>query len=210
MNRYSDLIDSDPVERDPHEHEADSDMRGLEDDNADSDTDTFDEEPTDAPDSNDEAPDATEQPQNEKPKTSSSDQRREETARDDEDTNPFDDADEENDEDEENEYAEVDDRDEEDATVYITPEPLIYRARFYAQETMLLDDYVNPEDEPDPELELEDFVLDLLDADAFYDLTAIATPTDAFVQLEPDDLSDPLAAFRWFDAEDVFVEPYTD
>lgn len=210
MNSFNDLIDSDPLERDPHEHEADSDVHGIENDDTDSDTDVFDEEPVDAFDGDDETPGETEQPQNEEPKTSSSAQRRKETARDDEDTNIFDDIDEENDEDEENEYAEVDDRDEEDASVYITPEPLIYQAQFYAQEVMLPDDYVNIENDPEPDLELEDFTLELLDANAFYDLTTIVIPTDDFVQLEPDDLSDPLAAFRWFDAEDIFDEPWTD
>ena len=210
MNSFKDFLDSDPSERDPHEHEADSDMRGLEDDNADSDTDIFDEEPIDAFDSDDDTPSTTEQPQNEKPKTSFSAQRREETARDDEDTNPFDDVDEEDDTDEENEYAEVDDRDEEDATVSIVPEPLIYQAQFYAQEVVLPDPDIYPEDAPEPELTLDDFELERLDADAFYNLAPITLLTDDFVQLEPDDLSDPLAAFRWFDAEDIFVEPYTD
>ncbi len=218
MKSFNDLIDSDPLERDPHEHGADDDAHGIENDEADSDTDSFDDEADsdtdsfddDTIDTRDRDNENSDQPDNEKPKTINKSRRRKQTRRDDEDTNLFDDVDEESDLDEENEYDEVNDRDEEDAASYINPEPLIYQAQFYAQEVVLPDPDIYPEDAPEPELTLDDFELERLDADAFYNLAPITLLTDDFVQLEPDDLSDPLAAFRWFDAEDIFVEPYTD
>jgi hypothetical protein len=148
MSSYNDLIDSDPIERDPHEHEADADLRGIEDGDGDSDTDLFDEEPLEAFDGDDDTPGQSDQPQNEQSRTEKPFQRRDRTARDDEDTSRADDVDEEQEADEVTEYAEVDYSDETSILAEIYEEPQIYRAQFSAQEIALPDDDENRHTEP--------------------------------------------------------------
>lgn len=129
-----------------------------------------------------------------------------------EDTNRTDDVDEEQEFDEVQEFAEVDETDETSVLDDIEEEPQIYRAQFYAQEIMLPE----PEDEYDPEtvafdadydaLDALDEVAEPLDDEPLVDFGDLALVVDDLINLEPDDMSDPLAAFRWFAGEDVFVE----
>lgn len=217
MNRYSDLIDSDPVERDPHEHEADADLLGMEDGDGDSDTDgAFDTEPEPAFDGDDDTPGATDQPQNERPKAEQPAQQRKRTVRDDEDTSQADDVDEEQEEDEAAEYAEVDDSDEESILDDIYEEPQLYRAQFAAQEVTLPDPepaYDTEQTNFEPEYDaLDDWLDELtqLDAKPFVSFTNTRSQVDDLVSLEPDDMADPMHAFRWFSGEDVFDEASDD
>ncbi len=210
---YADLIDSDPIERDPHEHEADADLLGIETGDGDSDSDLFDEEPLPAFDGDDDTPGQEPDPQNEQPKSEKPFQRRDRTERDDEDTSRADDVDEEQEMDEVQEFAEVDYSDETNILSDISEEPLLYRAQFAAQEIML------PDPEPEPELTvfddgydaLEDLdeMLDQLDADPLAAFNDLLIPDD-LIALDPDDFSDPLTAFRWFSGEDVFSEAGND
>ena len=217
MNRYSDLIDSDPVERDPHEHEADADLRGMENGDGDSDTDTlFDTEPEPAFDGDDDTPSTTDQPQNEQQKAEQPAQKRERTTRDDEDTSRVDDVDEEQEEDEVAEYSEVDDSDETNILSDIYEEPQLYRAQFAAQEMMLPDPepaYDTEQTNFEPEYDaLDDWLDELtqLDAKPFVSFTNTRSQVDDLVSLEPDDMADPMNAFRWFSGEEVFDEAEDD
>lgn len=215
MSSYNDLIDSDPLERDPHEHEADADLRGIEDGDGDSDTDLFDEEPLEAFDGDDDTPGQTDQPQNEEPRAEKPFQRRDRTARDDEDTSRADDVDEEQETDEVTEYAEVDYSDETSILAEIYEEPQIYRAQFSAQEIALPDDdarHTEPAtfDAGYDALDDIDNELGQLDTEPLAAFSDLLLDTDLLVALDPDDLSDPLAAFRWFSGESVFSEAGND
>lgn len=215
MSSYNDLIDSDPLERDPHEHEADADLRGIEDGDGDSDTDLFDEEPLEAFDGDDDTPGQSDQPQNEQSRTEKPFQRRDRTARDDEDTSRADDVDEEQETDEVTEYAEVDYSDETSILAEIYEEPQIYRAQFAAQEIALPDEDENPIepavfDAGYDALDDLDETPGQLDADPLAVFSDLLLDTDLLVALDPDDLSDPLAAFRWFSGESVFDEAGND
>ena len=215
MTRYSDLIDSDPIERDPHEHESDADLMGIETDDSDSDSDLFDEEPLSAFDSDDETPGQSDQPSNEEPQAEKPFQRRDRTTRDDEDTSRADDVDEEQEFDEVQEVAETDYSDETNILSDIVEEPLLYRAQFAAQEIML------PEPEPEATettsfgadydaLDDIDDAPEQLDADPLAVFSDLLIDTDILVALDPDDLSDPMVAFRWFSGESVFSEAGND
>ena len=217
MSSYNDLIDSDPIERDPHEHEADADLLGIEDGDGDSDTDAFDTEPLEAFDGDDDTPSATDQPQNERPRTEK--RRRDQTVRDDEDTSRADDVDEESEYDEVQDRAEVDETDETNILADITEEPQL-RVRFLAQELGLPDpepDYrpltLGTGDEDDQDDQDEDGP-DQADPDEASDTEQVGfdalLQVDDLVQMEPDNLADPFQAFRWFAGEDVFAEADSD
>ena len=130
-----------------------------------------------------------------------------------EDTNRIDDVDEEDEYDEVNEYAEVDDTDEEDALDGIVEEPLLYRAAFSAQDLSVANfDYADDDDQDDSDLfgydALDDFLNNavVLDAKSHDQSEFQAAVVSGMDFLDLTDLSDPLAAIRWFNSEDVFDE----
>lgn len=182
------LTSGEEIESDPLEQEADPDAAFN------------DEAPT-----GDEAGQADEEEQAKQPE-------RERVKRDPEDTNRVDDVDEQQEFDEVQDFAEVDETDETSVLSELTEEPQIYRAQFTAQELALPE----PDQADDTEqagfdpgydaLDELDEAGDALDAEPLLALDAGDMIVDDLVSIEPDDMSDPLNAFRWFSGEDVFDE----
>ncbi len=210
MNSYNDLIDSDPLERDPGEHEADADTMGM-GGPGDSESDEMPEARPEGGDTEPEAPEYPRQPYNEIPRTDPPDERARQTARDDEDTNRVDEFDEVSEFDEVNWFREVDALNEIDITPEIVEEPVL-RVEFDAQDLTPAEPFAEYEPPPPPEFAVDepadepDDGLDWLDMEPLYEAELPDLDVEAHVSLEMDDLADPLEAFRWFEGEDVFDE----